>query len=273
MKKIKLFAIISLLLIFTELVWGEDILRISTTTSVDNSGLLSVLHPFFQKKYQIRLDVIAVGSGKALKIASHGDVDVVLVHAPDTELKYFAQGDFISRSAVMSNDFVLLGPINDPAGVASAKTVLEALVKIFTSQSVFVSRGDDSGTHKKELKLWQELNIEPKGVWYISAGQGMGAVLQIADAKQAYTLVDRGTQIAFSDKISLGVVFENDPALFNPYHVMAVNPEKHPYINNELAQKYIDFLLSAEGQQRIVSYKKAGQQLFYPNVKNKLTID
>ena len=254
----------SILLLTAQVTVAQDILRLSTTTSTENSGLLAVLHPVFEEKYNIRLDVIAVGTGKALRIGANGDVDVVFVHAPDAELKYVVQGDFIDRFAVMHNDFVIIGPENDPAGIASVKTVLEALRKIAESQSDFISRGDDSGTHKKEKQLWKQLGVEPKGVWYAAAGQGMGAVLRIADEKQAYTLTDRGTQIAFSDKISLKVLFEGDPLLFNPYHVMAVNPEKHTHVNYDAAKKYIAFVTSEQGQKIIAEYKKGGQQLFYP---------
>ena len=252
-----------ILLLTAQVTAAQDILRMSTTTSTENSGLLAVLHPVFEEKYTIRLDVIAVGTGKALRIGGNGDVDVVFVHAPAAELKYVELGDFIDRYPVMHNDFVIIGAENDPADIATAKTALDALRKIAESQSAFISRGDDSGTHKKEKQLWKQLGIEPKGVWYAAAGQGMGAVLRIADEKQAYTLTDRGTQIAFSDKISLKVLFEGDPELFNPYHVMVVNPEKHPHVNYDAAKKYIDFITSEEGQKIIAEYKKGGQQLFF----------
>ena len=246
---------------------AEESLRLSTTTSTENSGLLAVLHPAFEEKNNVRVDVIAVGTGKALRIGGNGDVDVVFAHAPVAELEYVKQGHFIDRTAVMHNDFVIVGPENDPAGIALAKTVVEALTKIAGSQSPFISRGDDSGTHKKEKQLWKQAGIEPKGEWYASAGQGMGAVLRIADDKQAYALTDRGTQIAYSD-VLLKVKFEGDQALFNPYHVMAVNPEKHQHVRYDLAKKYIDFLVSEQGQKIIAGYKKAGQQLFYPDAIN-----
>ena len=258
----------SILIVTAQITVAQDILRMSTTTSTENSGLLAVLHPVFEEKYTIRLDVIAVGTGKALRIGGNGDVDVVFVHAPAAELKYVELGDFIDRYPVMHNDFVIIGPENDPAAIATAKTVLDALRKIAESSSAFISRGDDSGTHKKEKQLWKQLRIElePKGTWYAAVGQGMGAVIRIADEKQAYTLTDRGTQIAFSDKISLKVLFEGDPELFNPYHVMAVNPEKHPHVNYEAAKKYIDFVTSEQGQKIIDDYKKGGQQLFFKSM-------
>lgn len=238
-------------------------LKLSTTTSTENSGLLAVLHPAFEAKYNVKIDVIAVGTGKALKIGSRGDVDVVFVHAPAAELEYVAKGDFIDRSMVMHNDFVIIGSVNDPAMLHQAKTATQALQLITDSHSNFISRGDDSGTHKKEKQLWAAAGIQPVDAWYIRAGQGMGAVLKIADEKQAYTLTDRGTQIAYADKISLTVVFEGDDALFNPYHVMAVNPEKHQYVNYDLARKYIEFVTSAEGQKIINTFCKDGEQLFY----------
>jgi tungstate transport system substrate-binding protein len=243
-------------------------LKLSTTTSTENSGLLAVLNPVFEAKYDAKIDVIAVGTGKALKIGSNGDVDVVFVHAPEAELKYVEQGDFILRQAVMHNDFVIVGSVKDPANIAQAKSAVEALQKIAKSKAGFISRGDDSGTHKKEKKLWAEANIKPEGSWYIQAGQGMGAVLTIADEKQAYALADRGTEIAYADKMSLKVLFDGDKALFNPYHVMAVNPEKHPHVKYELAKKYIEFVTGKEGQAIIAGFQKSGQQLFYPDVVN-----
>jgi len=238
-------------------------LKLSTTTSTDNSGLLAVLHPVFETKYDAKIDVIAVGTGKALKIGANGDVDVVFVHAPDAELKYVEQGDFIDRKAVMHNDFVIVGSQQDPAKVAAASSATDALQRIAKYKSDFVSRGDDSGTHKKEKALWAKANIQPESRWYIQAGQGMGAVLKIADEKQAYVLTDRGTQIAYADKMSLKVLYEGDETLFNPYHVMAVNPQKHAHVNYDLAKKYIDFVTSKEGQTIINNFRKSDQQLFY----------
>lgn len=267
-KKTVTFLFSSILYLFVQICLAQNILRLSTTTSTENSGLMSVLSPVFEKKHNVRLDVLAVGTGKALRIGANGDVDVVLVHAPEAEIEYVKQGAFIDRSAVMHNDFVIVGPINNPAGISSSNTVIEALNKIAESQSTFISRGDDSGTNKKEKQLWKLAGVEPKGSWYISAGQGMGAVLKMANEIQAYTLTDRGTYIAFSDKITLHVQLEGDPPLFNPYHVMAVNPEKHQHVQYEMAKKYINFLTGVQGQKIISDYKKAGQQLFYPDVKN-----
>jgi len=260
--------LLGLLLTLSMAGYAQDRLKLSTTTSTDNSGLLAVLHPVFEKKYDVKVDVIAVGTGKALKIGANGDVDVVFVHAPAAELKYVESGDFIDRKAVMHNDFVFVGSDADPAKLKDAESAVDALTRIAVSDAVFISRGDDSGTHKKEKSLWQQAQISPKGERYIQAGQGMGAVLKIADEKQAYTLTDRGTQIAYADKMSLKVVFEGDEALFNPYHVMAVNPEEHKYVNYDLASKYIAFVTSEEGQNIIADFKKSGQQLFYPDANN-----
>jgi tungstate transport system substrate-binding protein len=240
-------------------------LKLSTTTSTDNSGLLAVLHPVFEEKYDVKVDVIAVGTGKALKIGSNGDVDVVFVHAPAAELKYVESGDFIDRKAVMHNDFVIVGAQADKASLSKAASAVDALTRIAKTQSDFISRGDDSGTHKKEKALWNEAKLQPKGAWYIEAGQGMGAVLKMADEKQAYALTDRGTQIAYASKMNLKVVYEGDEVLFNPYHVMAVNPKKHPHVKYDLATQYIDFVTSDEGQKIIADFRKSDQQLFYPD--------
>ena len=229
---------IALMAMVSSTAFAVEHLKLSTTTSTENSGLLAVLHPAFEKKYDVKVDVIAVGTGKALKIGSNGDVDVVFVHAPAAELKYVQSGAFIDRKAVMHNDFVIVGPKSDKADLAHATSAADALKRIATTQSEFISRGDDSGTHKKEKALWKVAGIVPEGKWYIAAGQGMGAVLKIADEKQAYALSDRGTQIAYADKMDLTVRYEGDKVLFNPYHVMAVNPATHPHTNYDLSSKY-----------------------------------
>lgn len=240
-------------------------LKLSTTTSTDNSGLLAELHPAFEEKFNVKVDVIAVGTGKALKLGANGDVDVVFVHAPQAELEYVKQGDFIDRTAVMHNDFVLVGPVADPAGVAKAVNAAGAMNRIANAKADFVSRGDDSGTHKKEKALWENANLTPSGGWYIAAGQGMGAVLKIADEKQAYALTDRGTQIAYAEKMSLKVLFEGDEVLFNPYHVMAVSPARHGHVKYDLAKKYIEFVSGPEGQAIIKNFRLHGQPLFHPD--------
>ncbi|HIF53845.1 MAG: substrate-binding domain-containing protein [Methylococcales bacterium] len=245
---------------------AENILRLATTTSTENSGLLSVLHPIFEERFNCQLHVLAVGTGKALKLAENGDVDIVLVHAPNAELAFINEGLGINRTPVMHNDFILVGPPQDLAQVKQAKSIIHALHNIAATQSQFISRGDDSGTHKKENALWQTADINPVGVWYVQSGQGMGAVLKMANEKQAYTLTDRGTYLAFQSKLDLTILFEKEPPLLNPYHIMVVNPARQPHVKYELAQHYIDFVTGSEGQNIIASYKMAGQTLFYPDV-------
>ncbi|WP_324877924.1 substrate-binding domain-containing protein [Methylocaldum sp.] len=245
---------------------AEQVLKMATTTSTENTGLLPVLNAPFEKKHKARIDVIAVGSGKAMKLGENGDVDIVFVHDPEAEEKFVAAGFGVDRGAVMHNDFIIVGPEADPAGVKSAKTADEAFKKIGEAKAGFVSRGDESGTHVKEKGLWRKAGVQPEGEWYLSVGQGMGAVLRIADDKAYYTLTDRGTFLASMGRLTVKPLFEGDPALFNPYHVMAVNPKKHKHVNYKLAKKYIDYVTGAEGQKTIGDFKVAGQQLFYPDV-------
>jgi tungstate transport system substrate-binding protein len=237
----------------------------STTTSTENSGLLEVLVPPFEKADNCEVDVIAVGTGKALKLGEQGDVDVVFVHARPAEDKFVEEGYGVYRKDVMHNDFVVLGPPQDPAGLKQAKTVEEAFTLLAEGKAEFVSRGDDSGTHKKEKRLWKAAGLKPEGAWYVEAGQGMGAVLTMANNKNAYTMADRGTFIAYEDKIDLEIVFEGDKKLYNPYGIIAVNPKKHPDVNFDLAKKFIDYVTGAEGQKIIGDYKKKGKQLFFPD--------
>ena len=261
-----LFKSILLLILVSQSVYAVERLRMATTTSTDNSGLIKLLNPPFEKKYQVKLDVIAVGTGKALRLAENGDVDLVLVHAPVAEIIFANAGYGIERQAVMHNDFVILGAKADPANLRQASNVINALQRINEAKMTFISRGDDSGTHKKEMALWALAGISPAGVHYLAVGQGMGAVLQIANDKLAYTLCDRGTYLAYSDKIELQVVFEKDPALFNPYHVILVNPEKHPHTKIERARQYSAFLRSEEGQGIIREFRINDQILFHPDV-------
>lgn len=247
--------------------YATDILRMSTTTSTENSGLLRVLNPLFEKVYDIRLDVIAVGTGKALRLGENGDVDIVFVHAPKAELEFVRKGYGVDRKAVMHNDFVLIGPVANPAKITKTQPIVSALQQIAQQQALFISRGDDSGTHKKEMSLWQAAHINPTGTTYLSVGQGMGAVIKMANEKQAYTLTDRGTYIAFKDKIDLAILNAGDPALFNPYHIMAVNPAKHQHVNYKAAKKYIDYVTGVEAQALIGAYKKQGETLFYPDAQ------
>lgn len=251
--------------VFTPLALAEQVLKMATTTSTENTGLLPVLNAPFEKKHTARIDVIAVGSGKAMKLGESGDVDIVFVHDPDAEEKFMAAGNGVDRKPVMHNDFVVVGPETDPAGVRNAKTADEAFKKIAAAKAGFVSRGDESGTHVKEKTLWRKAGLRPEGEWYLSVGQGMGAVLRMADDKAYYALTDRGTFLAGKDKLTVKLLFEGDPALFNPYHVMAVNPKKHKHVNYELAKKYIDYVTGTEGQKTIADFKVADQPLFYPD--------
>lgn len=241
-------------------------IKMATTTSTENSGLLGVLNPPFEKQYGIKLDVISVGTGKAIRLGKNGDVDFILVHAPAAERKFVADGYGIERKPVMHNDFVIIGPAADPAGLMQATDINEAMSGLFETKYMFISRGDDSGTHKKEKGLWQKINIEPSGEWYLSVGQGMGVVLRIANDKQAYTLTDRGTYLAYKDKIDLQIVYENDEILFNPYHVIMISPEKHPHTKIDLARKYSAFIRGPIGQELIRNFNVNGEILFYPDV-------
>ncbi len=260
------------MLLLVSLLWALEVavagerLRLATTTSTDNSGLLAVVNPVFTGKTGIPVDVIAVGTGKALRLGQNCDVDVVLVHAPAAEKAYVEAGYGINRLAVMHNDFVILGPANDPAGVRQARNAADALRRIARARAGFVSRDDDSGTHKKEMRLWKNAAIEPEGKWYNAVGQGMGAALQFADNKQAYVLSDRGTWLAMRDKLDLAVVFEGDPALHNPYHVMAVSPVRCPSVDYDAAMRYAAFLTGPVGQELIGGFKVDGQPLFRPDV-------
>ncbi len=242
---------------------AEERLRMSTTTSTENSGLLAVLLPPFEKKNNCKVDVVAVGTGKALKLGEAGDVDVVFVHARTLEDKFVAAGFGVNRRDVMYNDFVVLGPPDDPAGVAKTGSVRDAFRTIATRQAPFVSRGDDSGTHQKEREIWAEAGIVPRGAWYVEAGQGMGEVITMATQKRGYTLADRGTYIAFRKKTDLVVVRQGDRTLWNPYGIIAVNPKKQPHAKYDLAMKLIDFVTGPEGQAIIAGFKVDGAALFF----------
>lgn len=266
----KLFGIVLLfaLIIFSATLRAADEvrLRLATTTSTQDTGLLDVLHPPFERKMNVKVDVIAVGTGKALELGSRGDVDVVLVHAREAEDKFVADGFGINRRDVMYNDFVIVGPASDPAKIKGVTDVVAVLQKIAAAQAPFISRGDDSGTHKKELSLWSKAGLKPAGAWYAEAGQGMGPVLTMANEKQAYVLSDRGTFLAYTGKVELKVLSEGGKDLLNPYGVIAVNPQKFPNVKYDLAMAYIKYLTSPEGQQIIGDYgkEKFGQALFIP---------
>ncbi|MES9861258.1 MAG: substrate-binding domain-containing protein [Candidatus Thiodiazotropha sp. LLP2] len=244
---------------------NDQSIRLATTTSTDNSGLLNSLLPEFQADTGYNVHVIAVGTGKALRLGRDGDVDLVLVHARAAEDEFVSQGHGEKRYGVMYNDFVVVGPKEDPAGIANAKDVTSALRLLAAHNATFVSRGDDSGTHKKELGLWKKAGVTPTGQWYREAGQGMGKVLQIAAEMNAYTLTDRGTWLAYEKKSPLKIGFEGDPLLFNPYGIIAVNPNKYPDTNHKGAQALIDWLISAEGQERINNFRIGDNRLFTPS--------
>jgi len=246
---------------------GEERLRMSTTTSTENSGLLSVLLPPFEKKYACKVDVVAVGTGKALKLGEAGDVDVVFVHARTLEDKFVASGFGVNRRDVMYNDFVLLGPPDDPAGVGKAKSAPDAFRAIAAKGNPFISRGDESGTHQKEKEVWASAGIVPRGAWYVEAGQGMGEVITMATEKRGYALSDRGTFIAFRKKTDLVVLRQGDRNLWNPYGIIAVNPKKHVHVKYAVAMKLIDFVTGPEGQSLIAGFKVDGEPLFFVHGK------
>ena len=242
-----------------------DIIRMATTTSTENSGLLKSLLPAFEQKSGQKAHVIAVGTGKALRMGRDGDVDLVLVHAPAAEARFIQAGYGVDRHAVMYNDFVIVGPVEDPSGISQGSDASDSLQKIAGHQALFISRGDDSGTHKKELDLWKKAGITPRGEWYREAGQGMGKVLQMSGELDAYTLTDRGTWLAFQAKLPLKIIVEGDPRLYNPYSIMAVNPKRHPDTNYSGASALIRWITSHQGQQIIGDYTIAGQHLFTPS--------
>ena len=242
-------------------------LILATTTSTQDSGLLDELIPLFEEKTGFRVKTIAVGSGEALKMSGRGDVDVVLAHAPAEEQKYVDDGSIVNRQLVMHNDFLIVGPESDPAGIKGLRHASDAIAKISAVKAAFVSRGDNSGTHIREQSLWKEAGIEPSGDWYIEAGQGMGATLLIASEKQAYTLVDGGTFLAMMDKLDLTSLVEGDEVLLNLYSVSEVNPAKFPKANNVGARAFSDFIRDPDIQAIIGKFgiAKFGQPLFFPD--------
>lgn len=243
-------------------------LKLSSTTSTDNTGLLAYLLPKFTERTGMRVDVIAVGTGKALKLAENGDVDVTLVHAPSREQAFVAAGYGVNRRPVMANSFIIVGPPADPAGVARAASAEQAFERIAGRQALFVSRGDDSGTHTRERKIWQAVlgKVPQHTRWYLESGKGMGETLTLADEKRAYTLSDSGTYLKYVDKVDLKILFHRRSALlYNPYGIIAVNPARHPHVNYIGAMRLIGFLTSPQGQKLIAEFKdKLGNQLFEP---------
>jgi len=253
-----------LLLLAVAPVAAQEHLRLSTTTSTENSGLLAVVLPPFEQRFHLKVDVISVGSGKALKLAENGDVDVVLSHAPELEESFMKAGFGVNRRDVMYNDFIIVGPPTDPAQLRRAANATEAFKKLAAAQAMFISRGDESGTHQKEKELWKAAGVVPAGSWYVSAGQGMGEVLLMANERQAYTLADRGTYLAYKKKEDLVIVSQGDPALFNPYTIAAVNPARNSGVKYIEAMELIAWLTSPEGQTLIGGFTQGGEVLFHP---------
>ena len=243
-------------------------ITVASTTSTQNSGLFDFLLPRFRAATGIEVNVVAVGTGQAIRIATNGDADVLLVHHEASERRFVAEGLGLARHPVMHNDFVLVGPDADPAGIDGMDDVAAALRRIGDTQQVFVSRGDDSGTHKKELELWQVTGFDPgpaSGRWYREAGSGMGATLNTARAMDGYTLTDRASWVSFGNKGDLRILVEGDARLHNPYTAIVVNPARHPHVRAAQAQAFVDWLTSREGQALIAAYRVDGQQLFFPD--------
>jgi tungstate transport system substrate-binding protein len=248
----------------------DKFIVVQSTTSTQNSGLFDYLLPIFTEKTGIEVRVVAVGTGQAIKNAENGDGDVLFVHAKPSEEKFVAAGGGVERFDVMYNDFVIVGPPSDPAGVAGSSDVVASLKKIAEAQAPFASRGDDSGTNKAELRLWGDAGIDvsaASGGWYRETGSGMGATLNTGTGMGAYIMTDRATWISFGNKGDYQIAVEGDPKLFNQYGIILVNPEKHPNVKADLGQTFVDWVISDEGQAAIADYKVDGQQLFFPNAK------
>jgi len=248
----------------------DDFIIVQSTTSTQNSGLFDYMLPKFQDETGIEVRVVAVGTGQAIKNAANGDGDVLFVHAKASEEAFVADGDGVSRSDVMYNDFVIVGPPSDPAGIAGSSDVAAALAQIAEAEAPFASRGDDSGTHKAELSLWADAGVDvdaASGGWYRETGSGMGATLNTGTGMNAYVMTDRATWISFGNKGDYDVVVEGDEKMFNQYGIILVNPEKHSNVKVEQGQAFIDWVLSEEGQATIAEYKIDGQQLFFPNAQ------
>lgn len=257
------------LLAATGMAWAArnpTVLRLATTTSTVDSGLLDYLLPVFGKDTGIDVHVVSVGTGAALKLGMNGDVDVVLVHARQEEDKFVAEGYGVNRRDVMHNDFLIVGPEEDPAGMSGEKNATKAMKKIAETESKFISRGDKSGTDMKEKELWKAAGITPEGKWFMESGQGMGATLTMADEVGAYTLTDRATFTSYNAKVRLKALCEGDPKLFNPYGIIAVNPKKHKGIQYGAAMKFIKWMTSEKGQKLIGAFKMKGVMLYVPDV-------
>lgn len=246
---------------------AQQIIRLSTTTSTENSGLLGYLLPVFEARTNSKVHVISVGTGKALELAKNGDVDVTLVHARAAEDKFVAEGWGVDRHDVMYNDFVVVGPPGDPSGIKGSKDVLAAFRKLAGSPAKFISRGDHSGTDIMEKAYWKQVGTQPAGAQYVSAGLGMGEVLNMAAEMGGYTLTDRATYGVYQARTGLALMVEGDQRMFNPYGIIATNPARHPGVNYNGARQLIDWIISPEGQARIAQFRPGGQQLFFPSAK------
>ncbi|MCC6658501.1 MAG: substrate-binding domain-containing protein [Rhodocyclaceae bacterium] len=257
-------ALFGALLVLCASAQARDI-RLSTTTSTENSGLLKAILPVFEKKHGARVHVISVGTGKALELGKNGDVDVVLVHARAAEDKFVADGHGVNRRDVMVNDFILVGAQEDPLGLRGSRGVIAAFRKLGGGQAKFISRGDNSGTDQMEKSYWKEAGVAPKGAWFVSAGLGMGEVLTMAGEMKAYTLSDRATYGAYRAKTGLDILVQGDAKMFNPYGIIAVSPKKYPDINHDGAMKLIEWITSKEGQELIAGFRVSGEQLFFPS--------
>lgn len=271
-RKLSLYPVVALLVVLAALpaFAAERFITVASTTSTENSGLFGSLLPKFQQETGIEVRVVAVGTGQAIKNAERGDADVLFVHHKPSEETFVAQGFGVNRRDVMYNDFIVVGPQDDPAGIKGNADVVAALGQIAAKQAPFVSRGDDSGTHKLELSLWEAAGVDVKrasGSWYREAGSGMGATLNTASGLNGYTISDRGTWSSFKNKGSLVPLVEGDSRLFNQYGVILVNPAKHPHVKAKEAQAFIDWLVSDRGQQAIADFRIGGEQLFFPNAK------
>lgn len=248
----------------------DTFITVASTTSTENSGLFDHILPLFRDGTGIEVRVVAVGTGQAIDLAKRGDADALFVHHTPSEEKFVAEGFGVARYDVMYNDFVIVGPETDPAGVKGMTSAADALEKIADDEALFASRGDDSGTHKKELSLWKAARVDvdaASGTWYRETGSGMGATLNTASGLGAYALTDRATWLSFENKRDLAILVEGDPKLFNQYGIILVNPEKYPHVKAEAGQRFIDWILGAEGQKAIADFKVDGQQLFFPNAK------
>lgn len=267
----KLLSLVAYVFITVSSAYAEDpFILLQSTTSTRNSGLFAYLLPMYRELKGVEVRAVAVGTGQALKNARNGDADVLLVHAKSAEEKFVADGFGVERLDLMYNDFVIVGPGSDVAGIGGLADSVEALQKIAAKDARFISRGDDSGTHKKERALWQQTNVDvddASGTWYWETGSGMGATLNVAVGKDAYVMTDRATWISFQNKRKFEILVEGDPQLFNQYGVILVNAKKHPHVKTEYGRAFIDWLLGEGGQNAIAAFKVDGKQLFYPNAR------